>query len=65
MCEIKSNIEYSPENYISNKKTFIKIDAVVAEIIASKGLKDFDTHSEKLRKECTVNKQFQYSNKHF
>ncbi len=37
---IKSSMKYSLENYLSNKKTFIKMDPLVAEIIASTGLKD-------------------------
>ncbi len=41
MHEIKSSIKYSLEKYLSNiKKTFIKIDPVVTEIIASKDLID-------------------------
>lgn len=43
MHDIKSSIKYYIEKYLSNKRTFIKIDLIVAKIIASIGLRDPQT----------------------
>ncbi len=55
MCNIKSSIKYSSDNYLSNKTTFIQIDPVVAEIIASKDLSDSQTPTLKSSEKHGVN----------